>query len=546
MTFDRRQFLQASLYSGLLYGTGSLPRFVQEANAAFAPLQNRILVNLMLDGGPDLRHLIAPAWNATPGTVGNAYWKNRWRAHRLPNDQNATLQARWNSAYYPISIGGGGWTTNGSNNNALNDDSGVNSGVTFGIWREAGWLIDMFMDGNVAIVANAAGGRNRDHSHSTIMMEQGNLLAGSNEREHSGWGGRLAQQAGGSPIALTDVPRPFCFGARNGNPAEIDNTDLITVQNSRQLGLNEVDFSVNRSYSSPQKILGSLQGYYGSLQQQNFNTDAYEKFLDHEDKLRTFGALIRERLDFDEPLLIRALHSGTINDDYPPEMTGLNPDLANGNSRRTLRDSGFGRQIRNLYDVIASNDLLDLRVASMSYGRWDSHENQRELGVTGDLNNPDVHRGIESNFKDIFGGPSNRPGLPSNALHGGFSALWASLEQESSASKDNIVINVAGEFGRQIRDNGDRGTDHGKGNYMLLIGSGVRGGIYGDLFPEGEVDKLADESIRTPDIDPLTDFDHVFGAACDWVSPGSGGQVFRGRASNTNIESGVTPGNLFL
>jgi len=543
MTIDRRQFLQTSLYSGLLYGTGTLPRFVQEASAAFVPLQNRILVNLMLDGGPDMRHLIVPAWNATSGTVGNAYWKNRWRAHRLANNQDATLQARWSSAYYPISVGGSGWTTNGANNNALNDDSGANNGITFGIWKEAGWLIDMFLDGNVAIVANAAGGRNRDHSHSTIIMEQGNLLAGSNDRDHSGWGGRLAQRAGGNPIALTSVPRPFCFGARNGNPAEIDNSDLITVQNSRQLGLFGFDPLVNRSYSSTQKIAGSLQTYYASLQEQSLSTDAYEKFLDHEIKVRTFGELIKERLDFAEPLLIRALHSNNIDGGG---ATGLNLNPANGESRRTLRSSGFGQQIRNLYDVIASNDLLDLRVASMSYGGWDSHENQRQDGTPSDLDNPDVNRGIESNFKDIFGGPSNRSGLSTSALHGGFSALWASLEEANSASKDRIVINIAGEFGRQIRDNGDRGTDHGKGNYMLLIGNGVHGGVYGDLFPEPEIDRLADSSIRTPDIDPLTDLDHIFGAACDWVVPGSGGQVFSGRASNPNIESGINPGNLFI
>ncbi|MBX2867752.1 MAG: DUF1501 domain-containing protein [Acidiferrobacterales bacterium] len=542
MNISRRQFLQGSFYSGLLYGTGALPRFVNEANAEFVPLQNKILVNLMLDGGPDLRHLIAPAWNATPGTVGNAYWKNRWRAHRLPNDQNSTLAARWNSAYYPIQVGGSGWTTSGADTSALNDDSNANDTVTFGIWKEAGWLIDMFLDGNVAIVANAVVGRNRDHSHSTIIMEQGNLTAGSNAREHSGWGGRLAQQAGGSPIALTDVPRPFCFGAKNGNANQIDNSALVAVQNSRQLGLYGFDETEHRSYHRAQKIAGALESYYAALRMETPATDAYEKFMDHENKVRVFGELIKERLDFAEPLLIRALHSSNLDNGGGP--TGLNPDPANGDSRRTLRSSGFGRQIRNLYDVMASNDLLNLRVASMSYGGWDTHENQRRDANSGDLNDPDTNRGIESNFKDIFGGPSNRSGLSSTALHGGFSALWNSLQ--SSADRDKILINIAGEFGRQIRDNGDRGTDHGKGNYMLLIGNEVHGGLYGELFPESEIDQLNNSNIRTPDIDPLTDFDHVFGAACDWVSPGSGGNVFPGRSTNSNLESGVSPENLFI
>ena len=537
---DRRQFLRASLYSGLLYGGGAMPGFVNESAAEFVPLQNRILVNLMLDGGPDIRHLIVPAWNPSTDSVGYHYWKNRWRAHRLANNNNATLQARYENDYYEITVSGSGWTTGGADPNALNDDNGTNAGVTFGIWKEAGWLIDMFLEGNVAIVSNAVGGRNRDHSHSTIIMEQGNLVADSNALEHSGWGGRLAQQAGGSPVALTDVPRPFCFGALNGDLASIDNSALVSVQDSRELGLYGFDETINRNYDRRQKLAGSLQTYYAALDQLTPDTDAYEKFMDHERKVRLFGELIDERLDFAEPLLIRGLYASTTSDTGVP--TGLNPDPSDGDSRRTLRRWGFGRQIRNLYDVIASNDLLNLRVASMSYGGWDTHENQRRDANPNDINDPDTNRSIESNFKDIFGGPHNRFPEGTTALHGGFSALWNYL---GAGDRSNIVINIAGEFGRQIRDNGDRGTDHGKGNVIFLIGEGVHGGLYGELFPEGEIDRLNDQSISTPDIDPLTDFDHVFGAACDWVAAGSGGVVFPGRASNTNLESGLDPNNLF-
>ena len=42
------------------------------------------------------------------------------------------------------------------------------------------------------------------------------------------------------------------------------------------------------------------------------------------------------------------------------------------------------------------------------------------------------------------------------------------------------MILTMSEFGRAVAENGNRGTDHGHGNAMMVIGGGVRGGkVYG-------------------------------------------------------------------
>ena len=254
----------------------------------------------------------------------------------------------------------------------------------------------------------------------------------------------------------------------------------------------------------------------------------YEKFMDHESKVRQFGELIQERLEtVPIPYLIEALYRGV--DDPGGNPINPEPDSNNGNfgeSRRVLRSSGFGRQILNLYDVLAANDLLSARVMSMAYGGWDSHGNQRQIpGVlAGDPNNPFQNRGIESGLRDILGGRFGNNPVNPNALHCGFSALWASLP--SANDRRNLVITIAGEFGRQIRDNGDAGTDHGKGNLMMVISESVRGGVYGEMFQVNEIDKYDDDSLSTPDIDPLTEIDQFLSQVANWVSPGSASTVF--------------------
>ncbi len=85
-----------------------------------------------------------------------------------------------------------------------------------------------------------------------------------------------------------------------------------------------------------------------------------------------------------------------------------------------------------------------LRLGFLSAGGWDTHANQG--GASGAL-------------------ATNLAGL---------ARAVAQLRHDFSASDDVIV--VMSEFGRTSAENGTRGTDHGHGNAMWLIGDAVQGG----------------------------------------------------------------------
>ena len=92
------------------------------------------------------------------------------------------------------------------------------------------------------------------------------------------------------------------------------------------------------------------------------------------------------------------------------------------------------------------------------------------------------------------------------------------------------------EFGRAVSENGNRGTDHGHGNAMMVIGGGVRGGhVYGK-WPGLAVEKRYDGR----DLAVTTDFRDVFGEIVTQTPRRSGTRARYSR--DTQISEARFPG----
>ena len=88
----------------------------------------------------------------------------------------------------------------------------------------------------------------------------------------------------------------------------------------------------------------------------------------------------------------------------------------------------------------------------------------------------------------------------------------------SDLRKQNLLDRVAilsfSEFGRRVKENGSRGTDHGVAGPMFLFGSKIRGGLHGEHPSLTELDK--------GDLVMTTDFRSVYATLLDhWLGVSS-------------------------
>ena len=106
--------------------------------------------------------------------------------------------------------------------------------------------------------------------------------------------------------------------------------------------------------------------------------------------------------------------------------------------------SAFGQALKQIAQLTKAN--LGVEVAFADLGGWDTHINQGAAQGQLATRLDDFARGIAALTTDL-----------------------------GDRMEDTVVLTMS-EFGRAVSENGNRGTDHGHGNAMLVMGGGVNGG----------------------------------------------------------------------
>lgn len=135
----------------------------------------------------------------------------------------------------------------------------------------------------------------------------------------------------------------------------------------------------------------------------------------------------------------------------------------------------FGLSLRQIAQLIKAD--MGLEVAFADIGGWDTHVNQ--------------------------GADVGQLAARLTEFGRGLSAFATDLGERMS----DVVVLTMSEFGRTVRENGNRGTDHGHATAMLVLGGSVRGGRVAGRWPG-----LSEEQrFEGRDLAVTTDFRDLFG-----------------------------------
>jgi len=148
------------------------------------------------------------------------------------------------------------------------------------------------------------------------------------------------------------------------------------------------------------------------------------------------------------------------------------------------------------------NANLGIRVLTVSYGDFDSHARQ-----------PEMHNARMAELNDGLAAFHNR-------LRPSFAA--------------RTVVLALSEFGRRVKANSSDGTDHGAAGSMLVIGSQVRGGFYGELPSLTSLD-------RQGNLKPTVDFRSVYATMLDGWLGADANQILGGRYEDLGFLAPPSP-----
>lgn len=148
--------------------------------------------------------------------------------------------------------------------------------------------------------------------------------------------------------------------------------------------------------------------------------------------------------------------------------TGSTDRILNGTARETL-------EAIKLMQSIQKTSYSPASQAKYPKGRFGESLQQIARIIKADV-------GLEVAFADLGGWDTHvqQPNQLANRLRE-FGDTLAAFSSDMGDRMSDIAVVTMSEFGRTVKENGNRGTDHGHANVMFVIGGAVHGGeIYGE------------------------------------------------------------------
>jgi uncharacterized protein (DUF1501 family) len=112
----------------------------------------------------------------------------------------------------------------------------------------------------------------------------------------------------------------------------------------------------------------------------------------------------------------------------------------------TYPNTSFGRGLRSTAALVKAD--IGVEAIQLDLGGWDTHSNQDPLAGSMFQTMQNLANSLAAFHADVIAG---------------------SIAQ-------NVTVIIISEFGRNVRQNGSQGTDHGRGNCMFLMGRNIAGG----------------------------------------------------------------------
>jgi uncharacterized protein (DUF1501 family) len=199
-----------------------------------------------------------------------------------------------------------------------------------------------------------------------------------------------------------------------------------------------VDSTLPKTLSGDRVIVPSVS----DVNQFRFSTDAHYR-VDKQQQIDAFNN-IYSSFDLNRPSaqLLREVGLDAMQaSDYLLNV------VKNYKSTVKYPDNGFARGMKFIAQMIIAG--VDARIYNVSLGGFDTHANQLR-----------VQANLLKQFSDSL-------------------AAFQKDMETHGVDKDVMLFSFS-EFGRRVAENGGRGTDHGTAEPIFIMGSAVKGGIYGD------------------------------------------------------------------